>query len=71
MSMTISLAKFPIRYCTGGCRTEHHAHIYQTDPIDGELDQQYLCPGNLDEASEWLDDETGEPMGYGFITPRP
>lgn len=62
---------FPIRYCTGGCITAHHAHIYTIDPVDGTLDRPYLCPGNLNEAREWLDDETGKRTGHGFITPPP
>ena len=37
----------PIRYCTGGCsHPDHRPHYYQTDPVDGPLDKEYLCPGN-------------------------
>ncbi len=59
-----------IRYCTGGCKETHHAHFYQIDPVDGDLGREMLCPGNLAEAKEWLDDETGEPTGTGFIEAR-
>jgi len=62
---------YPIRYCTGGCANgEHHAHIYNTDPVDGPLNREYLCPGNLREAKEYIDDEDG-PTGYGFIPDIP
>lgn len=59
---------FPIRYCTGGCKQPGHApHIYSVDPVDGRLGFPYLCPGNTAPAREYLDPETGEPTGYGFI----
>jgi len=61
-------ATYPIRYCTGGCsKGEHHAHVYSTDPVDGNLGKPHLCPGNLSEARQWLDGETGEPLGMGYI----
>lgn len=58
----------PIRFCTGGCSTgQHAAHYYATDPVDGPLGREYLCPGNMQQALETLDDETGEPTFDGFI----
>jgi hypothetical protein len=56
----------PIRWCTGGCKNPaHHAHFYSIDPTDGDLGKEYLCPGNLSEAQEWI--ENGEETGQGFI----
>jgi len=55
-----------IRYCTGGCsHGPHHAHYYTVDPVDGPMGGEQLCPGNLGEAREFLED--GEPGGFGFI----
>jgi len=57
----------PLRYCTGGCsKGEHSAHFYSVDPVDGKLDQEYLCPGNKKEVLEILDEE-GESTLDGFI----
>lgn len=57
---------YPIRYCTGGCANgDHHAHTYSIDPVDGPMNRDYLCPGNLGEAKEYVDGN--EPTGYGFI----
>jgi hypothetical protein len=57
----------PIRFCTGGCsKGDHHAHPYTVDPVDGPLGREYLCPGNLGEAREILDDE-GKGTLDGFI----
>ena len=57
----------PIRYCTGGCSNgPHHAHFYTVDPVDGPMSREYLCPGNLREASEFIDDDR-EGSGYGII----
>ena len=58
---------YPIRWCTGGCASgSHHAHIYDTDPVDGPLDKPHLCPGNLREAREFLDEDE-QATGWGFI----
>lgn len=59
----------PIRYCTGGCsKPGHRAHLYTVDPVDGPMRHEQLCPGNAgDPVREYLDDETNEPTGYGFI----
>jgi hypothetical protein len=32
------------------------------------MGSEYLCPGNLREASEFIDDD-GEGSGYGIIEP--
>jgi hypothetical protein len=59
-----------IRFCTGGCANgPHHAHFYDADPVDGPLRREYLCPGNLREASEFIDDDS-EGSGYGIIEPN-
>ena len=60
------MKEYPIRYCTGGCTDpEHHAHVYDVDPVDGPLSNPRLCPGNLGEAKEILED--GEPLNVGFV----
>ena len=65
----MSLIVRPIRYCTGGCSSgPHHAHFYAVDPVDGPLGREYLCPGNLREAKEILDDD-GKGTLDGFISP--
>lgn len=57
---------YPLRYCTGGCANgEHRAHLYSVDPVDGPLSEIKLCPGNLGEVREMLED--GEPTNEGFI----
>lgn len=57
-----------VRWCTGGCsQGGHHAHLYTVDPVDGPMAETCLCPGNLGEARELLDEDDGEPTGYGFI----
>lgn len=57
-----------IRWCTGGCKNgEHFPHFYRTDPVDGPLGADYLCPGNAGpEVMELLDD-SGEREGIGYI----
>ena len=64
---------YPIRFCTGGCKSSGHApHVYTVDPVDGDLGKAHVCPGNTTgafEVREWLDGETGEPTGHGFIYP--
>jgi hypothetical protein len=58
---------YSFRYCTGGCAAgAHRAHIYAIDPVDGPLLVAKLCPGNLGEVREVIDEE-GEPTGEGFI----
>jgi hypothetical protein len=66
-----SLKYAPIRYCTGGCSSggAHHAHFYTTDPVDGPLNSEYLCPGNLGEVRVFLE-EDGTSSGQGFIAIR-
>lgn len=59
-----------LRYCTGGCSNGNHsAHFYTTDPVDGPLGREYLCPGNLSEAREIMEMENGKEVGTldGFI----
>ena len=57
---------YPLRYCTGKCANgEHAAHLYNVDPVDGPLREIKLCPGNLGEVREMLED--GEPTNDGFI----
>lgn len=56
----------PIRYCTGGCKTEHSSHLYSVDPVDGPLHSVHICPGNSGApVMEELED--GEPTGYGHF----
>lgn len=59
---------YPLRYCTGGCANGrlHEAHVYNVDPVDGPLRRDFLCPGNLRQVKEWLD-EDGEGTLTGFI----